>query len=117
MSVSSCSPSEALRPTEAQIKELCDRARDIFVGESNVHLVHAPVTGTLDRRTPMRAFRHSHLTTIIIYSPAHSFNFDLVFISPVFPFHRGITNAYVISLHIYCPDLFIHALTQSFPHR
>jgi len=30
--------------TEAQIKELCDRARDIFVGESNVHLVHSPVT-------------------------------------------------------------------------
>eukprot|EP00670_Eutreptiella_braarudii_P014659 CAMPEP_0174336314 /NCGR_PEP_ID=MMETSP0810-20121108/21468_1 /TAXON_ID=73025 ORGANISM="Eutreptiella gymnastica-like, Strain CCMP1594" /NCGR_SAMPLE_ID=MMETSP0810 /ASSEMBLY_ACC=CAM_ASM_000659 /LENGTH=282 /DNA_ID=CAMNT_0015455187 /DNA_START=126 /DNA_END=975 /DNA_ORIENTATION=+ len=30
--------------SEAQVKELCDRAREIFAKENNVHLVRAPVT-------------------------------------------------------------------------
>ena len=31
--------------SEAHVKELCDRAREIFAKENNVHLVRAPVTG------------------------------------------------------------------------
>ena len=34
--------------TEAQVKELCERAREIFVKESNVHLVRAPVTSMFE---------------------------------------------------------------------
>ena len=46
--------------TEAQVKELCERAREIFVKESNVHLVRAPVT-SVRPRFPCAIFEHRFL--------------------------------------------------------
>jgi len=44
-------------PTEREVKELCYRARDILVEESNVQRVSAPVTVCLgDARTAQRAY-------------------------------------------------------------
>lgn len=51
---------------ESQVKELCDKAREILVEESNVQRVNPPVTvpWTCGSRDAVDAFTHSLLVAV-----------------------------------------------------